>query len=71
MSKSSQGFDVRLAEAARTVEGLYGGYEDERENRDQIILEASNAGYSDAQIASWARVSRQRVQQIIARRAAA
>jgi hypothetical protein len=70
-SAGGKGFDVRLGEAARTCEGLWQGYEDEKEVRDAIILAASDAGYSDGQLADWARISRQRVQQIIARRAAA
>lgn len=66
----SSDIEVRLDESAAAVEGYYAAYRDEQEVRDRLILEARDQGWAPTKVARWARVSPQRVIQIVAREGA-
>lgn len=63
--------EMRLDESASAVEGYYGAYRDELEVRDRLVLEAMNEGWSTSKTARFARLTPQRVIQIVARDGAA
>jgi len=61
---------LRLMESRTYVDGAYAAWNDELETRDAIILEALDDGYAASRVAEWAGVSRGRLTQIVAHRAA-
>lgn len=66
--RPAESLQTRLEEAARAVEGYKAAHDDEIETRDAIILEAVTAAVPVTLIAEWARLSRPRINQIIAER---
>jgi hypothetical protein len=62
-------YRARLERTAQSVDQLRAALEDETEARDQLILEAIDAGHSRSEVARWSRVGRTRVTQIVAARA--
>lgn len=67
--KTPAALETRLRACAQAVEGYYGAYVDEIETRDEIILAASDAGYSHGRLAEWSNLSGARINQIVLRRA--
>lgn len=58
---------TRLGKCADDVDGYQDGLDDSIETRDKAIVQAIDAGWSGGKVAGWARVSRTRVNQILAR----
>ncbi len=70
-SGESSDYEARLVKAADAVQASLDVWEDNVEERDAIILEALDRGAEQrTDVARWAGVSRTRVTQIVARRAA-
>jgi hypothetical protein len=58
---------TRLGKCADDVDGYQDGLDDSIETRDLAIVQAIDAGFSGGKVAGWSRVSRTRVNQILAR----
>lgn len=57
----------RLGKVADDIDAHHDFVEDALQLRDQLIVRAIDAGWPGGQVALWARVSRTRVNQILAR----
>lgn len=62
-------FELRARRAGEQVEALRAELEDAIELRDQIVLEAIDAGCSRGEVGRWARVSPTRITQVVLARA--
>lgn len=58
------GYRARLERAAETIDGLRAQLEDEVELRDQLVVEALDAGESAIDVKRWSRLSRTRLHQV-------
>lgn len=67
---TTDGIGERLSVSADRIAGLRAELEDECELRDRMVLEAIDQGWPRSQVSLWAKVTANRVTQIVAEQAA-
>lgn len=63
-NRPAGGFRQRLERLSASIDGLRAQLEDEIELRDQLVVEALDAGEAPVDVRRWARLSRTRLHQV-------